>query len=28
MRCSTSKINGCMQSIKDKAKEIEFWNYI
>lgn len=24
MRCSTSKINGCMQSIKDKAKEIEF----
>ena len=24
MRCSTSKINGCMQSIKEKAREIEF----
>lgn len=24
MQCSTSKINGCMQSIKEKAKEIEF----
>lgn len=23
MRCSTSKINGCMQSIKEKAKEME-----
>lgn len=24
MKCSTSKINGCMQSIKEKVKEIEF----
>lgn len=24
MKCSTSKINGCMQSIKEKAREIEF----
>lgn len=24
MKCSPSKINGCMQSIKEKAKEIEF----
>lgn len=23
MKCSTSKINGCMQSIKEKAKEME-----
>ena len=23
MNCSTSKINGCMQSIKDKARETE-----
>jgi hypothetical protein len=23
MKCSTSKINGCMQSIKEKAREME-----
>ena len=28
MRCSTSKVTCCMQSIKEKAKEIEFWRYI